>query len=204
MKKNGRDKEREILDAAIRIFSQKGFSAATTSEIAKEANIAEGTIFRYYPKKKSLLHAAIMKGMDLFGESIAIDSLKKVIEQNKDKSPEEFLKAVVMERAKLFKDYLPLLKVIFYEIQFHEDARELFYSKITKFLFQIAEEIYEILNKNHEFQDIQPMIVLRSFIGINIFMLIQREFFPQKNVYENIEDEIEQIIEIFLNGIRRR
>ena len=41
-----------IFNAAVKVFAQKGYSAATTSEIAREANTAEGTIFRYYKTKK--------------------------------------------------------------------------------------------------------------------------------------------------------
>lgn len=46
-------KQISILEAAIEIFSDKGFSAASTSEIAQKAGVAEGTIFRYYKTKKT-------------------------------------------------------------------------------------------------------------------------------------------------------
>ena len=45
------EKEEKILKSAIKIFSEKGFSASTTSEIAKDAGVAEGTIFRYFKTK---------------------------------------------------------------------------------------------------------------------------------------------------------
>ena len=46
------EKEQKILNAACLVFSQKGYSSATTSEIAKWAGVAEGTIFRYFKTKK--------------------------------------------------------------------------------------------------------------------------------------------------------
>lgn len=45
-------KQIAILEAAIEIFSDKGYSAAATSEIAQKAGVAEGTIFRYYKTKR--------------------------------------------------------------------------------------------------------------------------------------------------------
>lgn len=45
-------KQLSILEAAIDVFAEKGFSAAATSEIAQRAGVAEGTIFRYYRTKK--------------------------------------------------------------------------------------------------------------------------------------------------------
>lgn len=46
------NRKEAVLKAAVKIFSEKGYSAATTSEIAKEAGVAEGTIFRYFKTKK--------------------------------------------------------------------------------------------------------------------------------------------------------
>src|SRR5690349_5352267 len=49
------DKRERILDAAERIFAQHGFSAAKVSEIAKEAGVADGTIYLYFKNKDDLL-----------------------------------------------------------------------------------------------------------------------------------------------------
>ncbi len=43
-------KER-ILDAALEVFSQKGFHTATTDEIAERAGVGKGTLYRYFETK---------------------------------------------------------------------------------------------------------------------------------------------------------
>ena len=52
-----------ILDAVIPLLVDRG-AAVTTAEIAEAAGIAEGTIFRVFPDKTALLHAAITKTLD--------------------------------------------------------------------------------------------------------------------------------------------
>lgn len=52
-----------ILDAVIPLLVERG-AAVTTAEMAEAAGIAEGTIFRVFPDKASLLHAAIETTMD--------------------------------------------------------------------------------------------------------------------------------------------
>lgn len=47
-------KKRAIMAAAIRLFSQRGYSATPVSVIAKEADVAEGTIFRHFANKEDL------------------------------------------------------------------------------------------------------------------------------------------------------
>ncbi|GAB6909427.1 Transcriptional regulator, TetR family [Desulfosarcina cetonica] len=52
---NDNNKEARILKAAVQVFSEKGYNAATMAEIASAANVAEGTIYIYYQSKSDLL-----------------------------------------------------------------------------------------------------------------------------------------------------
>lgn len=51
----GGDKRARILDAAERVFAQRGFFASRVSEIAKDAGVADGTIYLYFKSKDDLL-----------------------------------------------------------------------------------------------------------------------------------------------------
>jgi TetR/AcrR family transcriptional regulator, transcriptional repressor of aconitase len=46
-----------ILEAAIRMFARKGIGAATMQDVATEAGLSAGAIYRYYPSKDVLLKA---------------------------------------------------------------------------------------------------------------------------------------------------
>jgi TetR/AcrR family fatty acid metabolism transcriptional regulator len=49
------DKRRRILQAAVKVFARKGYFAAKVSEVAKEAHVADGTIYLYFKNKEDLL-----------------------------------------------------------------------------------------------------------------------------------------------------
>ncbi len=51
------DKQQEILKAALRLFVEAGFHGTPTSRIAKEAGVANGTLFHYYKTKDELIVA---------------------------------------------------------------------------------------------------------------------------------------------------
>jgi AcrR family transcriptional regulator len=51
------DKRNAILDAATRVFAERGLPAAPTSEISKQAGVAEGTLFTYFKTKDDLINA---------------------------------------------------------------------------------------------------------------------------------------------------
>ena len=49
------DKTKTILDAAIKVFSDKGYYGSRVSDIAQEAGIAYGLVYHYFKKKEDLL-----------------------------------------------------------------------------------------------------------------------------------------------------
>jgi AcrR family transcriptional regulator len=51
------DKRNAILDAATRVFAERGLTAAPTSEMSKQAGVAEGTLFTYFKTKDDLINA---------------------------------------------------------------------------------------------------------------------------------------------------
>lgn len=51
------DKKEEILKAALKLFVEFGFHATPTSKIAKEAGVANGTLFHYFKTKEELILA---------------------------------------------------------------------------------------------------------------------------------------------------
>ena len=49
------NKEKDILDAAVKVFAQKGYHTAKITDIAKEAGVAAGSVYLYYENKEDLL-----------------------------------------------------------------------------------------------------------------------------------------------------
>ncbi|NTW34674.1 MAG: TetR/AcrR family transcriptional regulator [Syntrophobacteraceae bacterium] len=49
------DKHQRILDAAVKVFASKGFFQAKVSEIAREAKVADGTVYLYFKSKDDIL-----------------------------------------------------------------------------------------------------------------------------------------------------
>jgi len=56
-KSRPKTRKERIMDAALRIFAEKGFQNATITEISKEAGVSEATIYEYYGTKEDLLFA---------------------------------------------------------------------------------------------------------------------------------------------------
>lgn len=57
-------RRQSILAAATRVFSQKGIAAATMAEIAAEAGISPGAIYRYFENKEQLAQGCMNESME--------------------------------------------------------------------------------------------------------------------------------------------
>ncbi len=62
-------KRQLIIDAAVEVFSRNGFQNSTISQIARRANVAEGTIYQYFKNKEDLFFSIpIDKTKEFFNE----------------------------------------------------------------------------------------------------------------------------------------
>lgn len=66
IERKGREKEHrkeEILDAAQKVFFEKGLATATMDEIAEAAELSKGTLYLYYKSKEDLYLGVMIRGM---------------------------------------------------------------------------------------------------------------------------------------------
>jgi TetR/AcrR family fatty acid metabolism transcriptional regulator len=63
-------RKQSILQAAIEVFSKGGFRNSSISEIAKRANVAEGTIYQYYKNKEDLFFSIPIQKTVEFREEV--------------------------------------------------------------------------------------------------------------------------------------
>jgi TetR/AcrR family transcriptional regulator, mexJK operon transcriptional repressor len=67
-------RERRILDAALTVFSEKGFVGASMDDIAAEAGISKPTLYQYFPSKDELFTAMMSQERDHMLESFEYPS----------------------------------------------------------------------------------------------------------------------------------
>jgi AcrR family transcriptional regulator len=58
-------RKEEIVDAAQKVFFEKGLFVATMDEIAEAAELSKGTLYLYYKSKEDLYLAVMMRGMEI-------------------------------------------------------------------------------------------------------------------------------------------
>jgi AcrR family transcriptional regulator len=105
------DRREQILDAAIRVFAQKGFTRATNKDIAREAGITPGLIYHYFESKEAVMKAIIESRSPL-------GMLRSLPPETLELPPETFLPFLLKQVLGIVEgeDFVRLIRVFLPEI----------------------------------------------------------------------------------------
>jgi TetR/AcrR family transcriptional regulator, fatty acid metabolism regulator protein len=105
MKKN-RPKYMQIIDAAVVVIAEKGYHQAQVSKIAKQAGVADGTIYLYFRNKEDILISLFQEKMGNFieliegkiaGKTTAVEKLLMLVESHLEWVAEDSHLAIVTQ-----------------------------------------------------------------------------------------------------------
>jgi AcrR family transcriptional regulator len=186
-----------ILKAALRLFARRGYDGTTTRDLAEAADVAEGTLFRHFPNKKSILVEVATQGW----VEILTDLLTELSEMGSYKAI-----AQVMRRRMLhLHDNADMLRVCFMEAQFHPDLRDRIQFEVIAKMTDVAEAFFQTAMEQGIYRPMNPKTVARVFLGM--FAIAG---FSQSTIMEpgaaaaEMQEMAEGLADIFLNGVLSR
>jgi TetR/AcrR family fatty acid metabolism transcriptional regulator len=104
-----KDRRRQILDAAVRVFARQGFHSCRVSDIADEAGVAYGLVYHYFRSKDQVMNELFTERWSLL--LAAIDDV-----DGKDITPREKLDAVAGFIIESYRHDPELMQVIIVEV----------------------------------------------------------------------------------------
>ena len=192
--KNTRD---QILEAALALFSEKGFSGTTTREIAQQAGCAEGTIFRYFPTKKDILISLVRPH--------ALEELQRVMGNLSHQGEVADLRLILENRVNTIRKNKKLIKVIVTEAQFHEELREYLLKNIGNHVLGTLSAYMTKRMEEGKFREADPQVLSRILAGMMISFVLTENFYPMDEFGDKKkQDYLDEIINVFLYGVVKK
>jgi TetR/AcrR family fatty acid metabolism transcriptional regulator len=158
-KKKTSDKYRRIIEAAIKVFAKNGFYNSKVSEIAREAQVADGTIYLYFQNKDDIL-------ISLFEEVMqdVLDRVRAAIAQ--ETNPARKLERFAQAHLSLVEENQEVSEIIQVEVrQSSKFMRGYDNIKFVNYLNIISEIIREGQAQGLFRSDVKPGIAKRAFFG---------------------------------------
>jgi TetR/AcrR family fatty acid metabolism transcriptional regulator len=193
MKKNKDNKRERIISAAIAVFANNGFYNAKVAEIAKEAGVADGTIYLYFQSKEDIL-------ISIFEEEIEKVIQIQLTAISKTSDPSEQLKIFAGNHLNLIRNNPKLAELL--QIELRQSTKFMKKYKHEKFLNYLniignifaAGQDYKIFNSSLKITTLKII-----FVGALDEFATQWLLSKPKNL--SIEKATAQICDVFLKGI---
>ncbi len=189
---------REMLAAALELFSEKGYYNVSMHEIAERSEFAIGTLYKFFRNKEDLYKALMMEKAREFHQAI-MEAL------NRKGDVFAVVEGLIATKGRLFADNLPILRLYFAETRgasfnikagLDQDIRRLYDESMMRLASVLERGV-----QNKVFRDIDPYYMAVALEGlINAFLFCWLED-PERHPYEA---NVMVIKDIFFKGVLAR
>ncbi len=194
-KSTTRDK---LLEAAIKLFAEKGFNGTTTKEIAEKAEVNEALIFRHFSTKRDLYGAIIEK--KIFEEP----GIEITLETHKDSKDDALVFTAIATRMfdRCGKDPSFMRLLHFSALEGH-DLSDMFFETYVEYINMLICDYIETRIKDGALRNVNPLYASKAFIGMVVNQIIAQELFGEKKRGKIDQEQlIATFVGIFLTGIK--
>jgi TetR/AcrR family transcriptional regulator, fatty acid metabolism regulator protein len=187
------DKHRRIIEAAVKVFAKNGFFNSKVSEIARAANVADGTIYLYFQNKDDILICLFEEEM-----SRVLENVRQAVSAEED--PARKLRLFALAHLSLLERNQQMAEIIQVELrQSSKFMKEYKNEKFHQYLNLISSIIREGQAKGVFRADIKPGVAKRAFFGALDEMSRYWVLSPVKKY--SIATAAQQISDIFVKGM---
>ena len=192
------DRREQIIDAAMRVFAEKGFARATNRDIAREAGITTGLIYYYFKSKEDLLRAALE-------ERSPIQVMTQITPEMLEQPPEVLLPLVIERVLHLVEGerFVGMIRVLLPEMMHGS-------TEVAPIALDFFQRIIGFLDSYLRLQvtrgtvraDLDTAMTVQVFVSSMIGMVMRRQIMRDPGVLQYTHDEIPHaLITTLLQGI---
>ncbi len=196
------ERRKQILDAAAKVFGSKGYDRATIADIAREAQVAEGSIYNYFKNKEDLLISLPRQIAEPAIELIGVHMTKLVMDESA--SPEKILSVMAREMFAIFKRNAHIFRLLITALpRMKQSTRQKYMNHVIIHVSNALESYFRKLVERGMFrQDLDTRIAVRNFIGMVIPTIVLREVLQVEDETEwDYDDFVATAVPLFLHGV---
>lgn len=190
-------KQQMVLIASLELFSELGFENTKTNDIAKRANVSEGTVYSFFKTKEGILNAIVSKFMDEIIPNIIFEFSDKNFINNYS-SFSEFIYTIVKDRLIFIQENLLQLKIIFQRILIDKNLVKKIEKIIVDGILQSISSILNYYKKNNIIIDLPNERIVRYLFSLTLSYMI-----PQMIIEENRELDINEVTDEIVEFLTR-
>lgn len=188
------DTREKIMDAALVLFSKKGYIGATTREIAGNAGVAEVTLFRHFSSKERLFEEVI-------NTYSFLPALKGLLPTLKNMDYTDALTELAGRFLERLSERKELIRIMHAEIHIYPvKVKEIYHNFIDE-LFRTLASYFRELQLKKVLRDFSPEIGAGAFLGMFFSYFNSKELLLRKDMAApDSAAVINEFVNIFTRG----
>jgi TetR/AcrR family transcriptional regulator len=197
-------REAAILEAATRLFGEKGYKGTPTAKIAAEAGVTERTLFRYFPTKEALYKRVMFPALMSAAIPTELADTGKLFATDSESFPEwhrRILKLRLDVVRKAAPQFRLLLSTLLSDDGVRKNTIELWRSNLWN---QAIEAVKRYQKRGHVRSDLSAESIARAVISLNVSYIMARALIAPDAKWGDEDEAIAATVEILLNGVAPR
>jgi TetR/AcrR family transcriptional regulator len=199
---SGDERRSQILQVAIKLFSQNGFRGTTTKEIARAAGVSEAMVFRHFATKDELYHA-ILDHKACEGRAVAPCEMIGAAMMNKN--DEQVFYQLILDALNKHEHDPEFMRLLFHSALEGHELSEIFIEENIVPIYEFLSNYIAQRQKDGEIQpNINPRVIVRAMVGMMIHHALNNSLWDRKRRLLDISNEeaAKSFTEILLHGIK--
>jgi AcrR family transcriptional regulator len=199
----GGERRQQILEVAMRLFSQRGFRGTTTKEIAAVAGVSEAMVFRHFATKEELYSAIL----DFKACSGGIEDMRaQVADAIRRKDDFAVFSGFARELMRHHESDTEFLRLLTHSALEGHELAEMFWDRNVRGLYEFLGGYVRDRQREGAMREVDPRIVVRAFVGAVIHHSLNNTLWDTKRSLLDISNEraAEEFARIILEGVKPR
>jgi AcrR family transcriptional regulator len=192
------ERPRQILEAALDVFGERGLAGARLDDIARRAGVSKGTIYLYFPNKEELFREVV--------RAIVIDRLRQAAAEAGEGDPVDELKRYLRTYWNFVRstEFQTIFKLVTSELHNFPDLAEFYGREVVKPATELAAGMIRRGIERGDFRRVDPVIAARFMSSTTI---THSTWCARRNAFKlltDLTDEqvFEGISDLFFHAIR--
>lgn len=191
-----KDTKQKILEATLRLISEKGYLGATTREIAQQVGVAELTLFRHFGSKEKLFE-------EVLENFTFLPRLKELLPELEGLPCEEALNAIGLHFIGTLKERRSFIRIMITEVTVYpEKARQLYHGMIDGIIKTLAGYFRGLQADGVLKKEIVPEVAARFFLGTMFQYFHSEEIIKGHTISkQDARKTVGELVGIFTSGV---
>lgn len=195
------DRREQLLQNAIELFSQRGFSGTRTKDIAAACGVSEGILFRHFATKEDLYHAILESHTDEAGSREWLKQIKSLAAERND---EQLVRSMVRYLLTSFREHAAFHRLMLYAWLEGHALADMAQQQVGMPMFDFLRKYVAQRQKEGAFRKGSPEALVTAMFAPALQFGVHKYIFGVEWIHLSDESAEQEFAGIILAGLQRK